>query len=125
MNYYQNESGLSKEDSEESAHELSGEGKEESSTTEETPKEKVIEPLPELVNSEWYECKVQIYDIVFTNDWHMTEEDIRKIVGGSAYDVDLYDYIADKGQKALPGPTEDGESQGKSRGRRIYRCGRH
>ena len=96
VNYYQNELGLDKEDAEELAHAIYGEDEEESgvteeetSVTEEVPEETVVEPLPELVNSEWYERKVQIYDMVFDNDWHLTEEDIRKIVEGSAYDVVL------------------------------------
>lgn len=88
-NYYQKEPGLDKKTTEESAHELYEEGEEEPGVTEKAPEKTGVEPLPELVNSEWYDQKVQIYDMVFTNDWHMTEEDIRKIVEGSAYDVEL------------------------------------
>jgi len=88
-NYYQNELGLDKEEAEELSHELNGEDKEVFIVTEEGPEKTAVEPLPELVNSEWYERKVQIYDMVFTNDKSMTEEDIRKIVEGSTYDVEL------------------------------------
>lgn len=59
--------------------------------------EKLIEPLPELVNSEWYENKVQIYDMVFTNDGSMTDEDIRRIVASSEYDVVLGEGFDSKG----------------------------
>ena len=89
VNYYQNELGLDKEDAEELAHELYGTDEEEPSVNEEAPQEIVVEPLPELVNSEWYECKVQFYDMVFDNFMDTTEENIRKSVEESAYDVEL------------------------------------
>lgn len=117
-NYYQNELGLDKEDAEYLAHELygedgegpgvTGEDGEESGVTEEGSKETVIEPLPELVNSEWYEQKLQIYDMVFNYD-HMAEEDIRKIVGGSAYDVELTEDFDKNGEVCLSGLVVNGE----------------
>lgn len=85
-NYYQQELGLDKEDAEDLAHDFYGKEDEEKPSVTEAPKETVVEPLPELVNSQWYEEKVQVYDMVFANDMSMTEEDIRKIVAGSAYD---------------------------------------
>lgn len=105
-NYYQKELGLDKEEAEELAHELYGE--DELSVTEEQPEETVVEPLPELVNSEWYNEKVQIYDMVFSNDWSMTEEDVRKIVEGSAYDVDLTEDFDRNGEVCLGSLVVDG-----------------
>lgn len=101
--YYQNELGLDKEDAEELAHEIYGEDEEEpgASITEEGPEETVIEPLPELVNSEWYDRKVQIYDMVFSYDYCMTEEDIKKIVEGSAYNVELPEEFDENGEVCL------------------------
>lgn len=105
--YYQNELGLDKDMAEELAHELYGMGEEEPDVTEEVPKEAVVEPLPELVNSAWYECKVQICDMLF-NCAHMTEEDIRKMVEGSAYDVELKEGFDENGDVCLTGFLVDG-----------------
>lgn len=110
-NYYQNELGLDREDAEDLAHELYGEDEDEEGeaagqagdATEQSSEEKEVEPLPELVNSEWYEQKVQIYDMVF--DTYMTAEDIRKIVEGSAYDVELVDAFDSDGN-VVPGHLE-------------------
>lgn len=88
-NYYENELGLDKEDAEELAQELYGEDEEDTDVVEEEPEGIVVYPLPELVNSEWYEQKVQIYDMVFSDDMYLTDEDIRATVVGSAYDVEL------------------------------------
>lgn len=124
VNYYQNELGLDKEDAEELAHELYG--KDEEDTKEkpgvtEAPKETVVEPLPELVNSEWYEEKVQIYDMVFTNGWRTSaddatkivagssEEDIRKVVAGSSYNVELEEGFDKNGELCLTGIKVDGK----------------
>lgn len=110
VNYYQDELGLDREEAEELAHEIYGEDEEdeeEPSVTEETPEEIVVEPLPELVNSEWYECKVQIYDMVFTRG--ETEEGIRKIVEGSAYDVELMEDFDENGNVCLEGIRIDGD----------------
>lgn len=107
-NYYQNELGLDKEDAEELAHEIYGEDEEETSVTEEVPEEIVVEPLPEFVNSEWYDGKVQIYDMVFSSDYCMTEEDIRKIVEGSAYDVELTETFDENGEVCLSGLMVNG-----------------
>ena len=82
--YYQNELGLDKEDAEELARELYGEDDEEQNVNEEGSEGTVVEPLPEIVNSEWYDCKVQIYDMVFSDDMYLTDEDIRAAVAGSA-----------------------------------------
>ena len=105
VNYYQNELGLDKEDAEELAHAIYGEDEEEPGVTEETheeaPEETVVEPLPELVNSEWYDQKVQIYDMIFNFDYCMTEEEIRKIVEGSAYDVELLEDFDENGEIRL------------------------
>lgn len=110
-NYYQNELGLDKEEAEELAHEIYGEDEEEpgASITEEGPEETVIEPLPELVNSEWYDRKVQILDMVFTRDEYLTEEEIRKIVEGSAYDVELTETFDENGEVCLEAIMLDGE----------------
>lgn len=109
-NYYQNELGLDKEEAEELAHEIYGEDEEEEpGVTEESPEETVIEPLPELVNSEWYDRKVQIYDMVFDNDWHLTEEDIRKIVEGSAYDVEIVEDFDENGDVYIKNLKVNGE----------------
>lgn len=109
-NYYQNELGLDKKDAEELAHELYGKDKEEESpSVTEAPKDIVIEPLPELVNSEWWERKVQILDMVFTKDEYLTEEVIRKIVAGSAYNVELREAFDENGNVCLNGIMLDGQ----------------
>ena len=112
-NYYQNELGLDKEDAEELAHELYGEDEdepmEEPSIAEEGPEEIVVEPLPELVNSEWFDFKVQIYDMVFDNYSDMTEEVIRKIVEGSAYDVELTEGFDSEGNISINSIEIDGK----------------
>lgn len=108
-NYYQNELGLDKEEAEELAHELYGEDEEEPSVAEEVQEEIVVEPLPELVNSEWFDRKVQIYDMVFDNDWHLTEEDIRKIVEGSAYDVEIVEDFDKNGDVYIKNLKVNGE----------------
>jgi len=110
-NYYQNELGLDKEEAEDLAHELYGKDEEEPSATE-APKETVVEPLPELVNSEWFDYKVQVYDMVFNNNFYdgcMTEEEIRKIVEGSAYDVELTEGFDNNGDICLSGLMVDGK----------------
>lgn len=100
-NYYQNELGLDKEDAEELAKELYGEDEEDTDVVEEETEEIAVDPLPELVNSKWYEQKVQIYDMVFSNDMSMTEEDVRKIVEGSAYNVELTESFDSNGNVCL------------------------
>lgn len=100
-NYYQNELGLDKEDAEELAHELYGTDEEEPSVPEEVQEETVVEPLPELVNSEWYDCKVQIYDMMFDTYMYMKEEDVRKIVEGSVSDVELVEGFDENGEVEL------------------------
>ena len=100
-NYYQNELGMDKEDAEDLAHELYGNDDEDSDIYEEIPKNTVVEPLPELVNSEWYDCKVQFYDMIFDNFIYMTEEDIRKIVEESAYDIELQEDFDTNGDVRL------------------------
>ncbi|MCM1112441.1 MAG: hypothetical protein NC399_04240 [Muribaculum sp.] len=69
----------------------------------------MVEPLPELVSSEWYDRKVQIYDMVFTRDECLTEEDIREIAEGSAYDVELVEAFDEKGAVCLEGLMLDGK----------------
>lgn len=108
-NYYQNELGLDKEEAESLAHEIYGEDEEEPGAVEEGPAETVVEPLPELVNSEWFDRKVQIYDMVFTNDYSMTEEDIRKIVDGSAYNIELTEGFDKNGEVCLENLKVDGK----------------
>ena len=112
-NYYQKELGLDKDEAEELAHELYGrdedDGKEEPSVTDEVQEEIVVEPLPELVNSEWYDRKVQLYDMVFTLDEYLTEEVIRKTVEGSAYDVELVEDFDKNGNVCLNSIMLDGE----------------
>lgn len=88
-NYYQNQLGMDKEDAQDLAHELYGDNDEVGSPYEEAPGNTEVEPLPEFLNSEWYEQKVQIYDMIFSNDMHMTEADIRAAVEGSSFDVEL------------------------------------
>lgn len=107
-NYYQNELGLDKEDAENLAHELYGKDDEKPSVTE-APKDIVIEPLPELVNSEWWERKVQILDMVFTRDEYLTEEVIRKTVAGSAYDVEIFESFDENGDIILGGIVLNGK----------------
>lgn len=112
VNYYQDELGLDREEAEELAHEIYGEDEEdeeEPSVTEETPEEIVVEPLPELVNSEWYERKVQIYDMVFDNYDDITEEDIRKTVEGSSYDVELGEGFDENGEVCIDSLIVDGK----------------
>lgn len=70
-------------------NEFYGEDEEEPSDMGEDHEEIEVKLLPEFVNSEWFDEKVQIYDMVFNNNWYMTEEEIRKIVEGSAYNVEL------------------------------------
>lgn len=108
-NYYQNELGMDKEDAEDLAHELYGKDEDEPSITEEGTGEIVVEPLPELLNSEWYEEKVQIYDMVFSNNLYMTEEDVRRIVGGSAYEVELTEGFDSDGNVVLKDLMVDGK----------------
>lgn len=110
-NYYQNELGLDKDEAEDLAHYLYGEDEEEEepSVSEEAPQETVVEPLPELLDSEWYDRKVQILDMVFNNDWHMTEEDIRKIVEGSAYNVEIVEDFDENGDICIKDLTVNGE----------------
>ena len=100
-NYYQKELGLDKGEAEELARELYGEDEEEQNVNEEGSEGTVVEPLPEIVNSEWYDCKVQVYDMVFDNFMYMTEEGIRKIVEGSAADFELKEDFDDNGEVRL------------------------
>lgn len=109
VNYYQDELGLDREEAEELAHDIYGEDEEEPSVTEETPEEIVVEPLPELVNSEWYERKLQIYDMVFDNYEDITEEDIRKTVEGSSYDVELEEGFDENGEICIKSLMLDGK----------------
>ena len=106
-NYYQNELGLDKEDAEELAHELYGDDDEDEDVAVAEPEETVVAPLPELLNSEWYEQKVQIYDMIFSNDWYMTEEDVRRIVEGSAYNFELTETFDSDGNICLEFLTLD------------------
>ncbi len=120
-NYYQQELGLDKEDAEDLAHDFYGKEDEEKPSVTEAPKETVVEPLPELVNSQWHEEKVQIYDMVFTNGWRMSaddatkivagssEEDIRKAVAGSSYNVELEEGFDKNGELCLTGIKVDGK----------------
>lgn len=110
-NYYQNELGLDKDEAEELAHYLYGEEEEEEepSVSEEAPQETVVEPLPELLDSEWYECKVQFYDMVFDNFMDTTEDDIRKSVEGSAFDVELTEDFDSDGEVCPRALKVDGE----------------
>lgn len=109
MNYYQNELGLDKDEAEELAHELYGDDDEELNVTEEEPKEITVEPLPELLDSEWYEQKVQIYDMIFCNDWYMTEDDIRRAAEESAYNVELTEDFDENGNVVLRDIMIDGK----------------
>lgn len=109
-NYYQNELGLDKEEAEELAHELYGDDDEDTDIAEEESGEIVVEPLPELLNSEWYEQKVQIYDMVFSDDMYLTDEDIRRIVAGSAYDVELTENFDSDGNVVPSGLIIDGRT---------------
>ena len=108
-NYYQNELGLDKEDAEELARELYGEDDEEQNVNEEGSEGTVVEPLPELVNSEWFEEKVQIYDMIFSNNMYMTEADIRAAAAGSAYNVELSEDFDSDGSVVLRNIYVDGE----------------
>lgn len=113
-NYYQNELGLDKEEAEELAHELYGNDDEDTDIADGSNLSDgqmggiVVEPLPELLNSEWYDFKVQIYDMVFDNYSDMTEEDIRKIVEGSAYNVELTEGFDSEGNISLSSIEIDG-----------------
>ena len=109
-NSYRNESDLAKEDTGELVDDNYSNSEEESDITGEDNEETGVEPLPELVNSEWYDCKLQIYDMVFTDyPLHMTEEDIRKIVDGSAYNVELKEKEPDEHGNIYLDLTVDGE----------------
>lgn len=110
VNYYQNELGLDREDAEELANELYGDDDEDDYVTGAEPEEVVVEPLLELLNSEWYELKVQIYDMIFSNDWYMTEEDIRKAVEGSAYEVEITEGFDSDGNVCITDLMIDGET---------------
>lgn len=110
VNYYQNELGLDKEDAEELAHEIYGDDEEDTDTYEEESGEVSVEALPELINSEWYEEKVQIYDMIFSNDWYMTEEDIRAAAEGSSYDVELPEEFDQNGNIILRDIVIDGKT---------------
>lgn len=109
--YYQDELGLDKKDAESLAHEVYGKDEEDPGTSvpDEGSQKSEVEPLPELVNSEWYDRKVQIYDMVFTRDEYLTEEVIRKIVEGSRYDVELSEAFDENGDVCLNGIILDGE----------------
>lgn len=107
-NYYQNELGLDKEEAEELAKELYGDDDEDTGAAEKESGEIVVEPLPEFLNSEWYEEKIQILDMVFSNDMYMTEEDVRRIVEGSAYDVELKEGFDDDGNVVPEAIMQDG-----------------
>lgn len=101
--YYQNELGLSEDEANDLAHELYGGDNEPDTVEEEGPI--VIEPLPELLDSQWYEGKVQIYDMVFSNDMFMTAEDVRRIVEASEYEVELVEDF-DKDGNVVPEAIE-------------------
>lgn len=109
--YYQDELGLDKKDAESLAHEVYGKDEEDPGTSvpDEGSQKSEVEPLPELVNSEWYDRKVQILDMVFTRDEYLTEEEIRKIVEGSAYDVELTETFDENGEVCLEAIMLDGE----------------
>lgn len=113
--YYQDELGLDKEDADALAHELYGKDEEAPGVPEggsqEVPQKSEVEPLPELVNSEWYDQKGQIYDMIFCFDqcYCMTEEDIRRIVDGSAYDVELQEGFDENGEVRLQYLMVNGE----------------
>lgn len=106
-NYYQKELGLDKEEAEELAKELYGDD-DDTDIAGEDPGKIVVEPLPELVNSEWYDCKIQIYDMVFCNDFSMTENDIRAAAEGSAYNVELSEGFDDNGNVCITSLAVDG-----------------
>lgn len=108
-NYYQKELGLDKEEAEELAREVYGNEEDDTDMSDRQMEEIVIEPLPELVNSEWYEQKIQVYDMVFSNDWYMTEEDIRKAVENSAYDVELNEDFDSNGNVCITNLSVDGK----------------
>lgn len=109
-NYYQKELGLDKDEAEELAHEIYGKDKdEEKPSATEAPEETVIEPLTEIVNSEWWERKVQILDMVFTKDEYLTEEVIRKTVAGSAYNVEIKEKFDSRGEICIDGIMLDGK----------------
>lgn len=86
--YYQNELGMTEDEANELASELYG-GDNEPDNVEEEEGPIVVEPLPELVSSQWYEGKIQVYDMVFHNDLSMTIDDIREIAEASEYDVEI------------------------------------
>lgn len=102
-NYYQNELGLSEDEANDLAHELYGSDEQEENIVEEGPV--VVEPLPELLDSQWYEGKVQVYDMVFSNDMFMTAEDVRRIVEASEYEVELVESF-DKDGNVVPDRIE-------------------
>lgn len=108
-NYYQNELGLDKEEAEELAHELYGNDDEDTDIEEESG-ETVVEPLPELLESEWYEMKVQVYDMIFSNDMFMTAEDVRRIVEASEYEVEIVEGFDSDGNVVIDSIKMDGQS---------------
>lgn len=112
VNYYQNELGLDREDAEELANELYGDDDEDDYVAGAEPEEVVVEPLPEFLNSEWYDEKIQIYDMVFSNNMSMTEEDVRKIVEGSEYEVQLTEDFDSDGNIRLKELLIDGKIAG-------------
>ena len=109
VNYYQNELGLDREDAEELANELYGDDDEDDYIADAEPAEVVVEPLPEFLNSEWYDEKIQIYDMVFSNNWSMTAEDVRKIVDGSEYNAELTETFDKNGEVCLEYLMVDGK----------------
>lgn len=66
-------------------------------------KGKTIKPNKELMNSSWSDLKVQIYDMVFTNDGRITDEDIRRIVNSSKYNVELVEDFDRNGNAIIKG----------------------
>ena len=109
-NYYQNELGLDREDAEALSSALYGEDEEDEYISEEESEVTVVEPLPEFLNSEWYEQKVQIYDMIFSNDMYMTEADIRAAAEASAYNVELLEEFDGDGNIVLRTIMVDGIS---------------
>lgn len=109
--YYQDELGLDKKDAESLAHEVYGKDEEDPGVPEGGSQKSEVEPLPELVNSEWYDLKLQLYDMIFDLDqcYCMTEEDIRKIVEESAYDVELQEGFDENGEVRLQDLKVNGE----------------
>lgn len=120
--YYQDELGLDKEDADALAHELYGKDEEAPGVPEGGSQKSEVEPLPELVNSEWYDRKVQIYDMVFTRDEYLTEEVIRKTVEESAYDFELSEDFDENGDVRLTEIVLDGKTivQLRKRSRRDF-----